>query len=95
MTRYRQILRQRDQVTPLMATYNKELIPQIEQQFAERFGTAPEHIARAPGRVNLLGEHVDYNDGFVMPAAIDLATYVAFSPSHSSASHLVALDFSE
>lgn len=95
MTRYRQILRQRDQVTPLMATYNKELIAQIEQQFAERFGTAPEHIARAPGRVNLLGEHVDYNDGFVMPAAIDLATYVAFSPSHSSASHLVALDFSE
>jgi galactokinase len=79
----------------LTATYNKELITQIEKQFVERFGTAPEHIARAPGRVNLLGEHVDYNDGFVMPAAIDLATYVAFSPSPKSASHLVALDFSE
>jgi galactokinase len=78
-----------------MSTYNNELIAQIEKQFREKFGTTPEHIARAPGRVNLLGEHVDYNDGFVMPAAIDLATYVAFSPSPGVASHLVALDFSE
>jgi len=78
-----------------MSTNNSELIAQIEEQFVERFGTSPEHIARAPGRVNLLGEHVDYNDGFVMPAAIDLATYVAFSPSLGVASHLVALDFSE
>src|SRR5512143_940756 len=37
-------------------------------------------IYRAPGRVNLIGEHTDYNDGFVMPAAIDLATRVAISP---------------
>ena len=78
-----------------MSTYNNELIAQIEKQFAERFGSAPEHIARAPGRVNLLGEHVDYNDGFVMPAAIDLATYVAFSPSPEFTSHLVAHDLRE
>ncbi len=78
-----------------MSTYNNELIAQIERQFKERFGSAPEHIARAPGRVNMLGEHVDYNDGFVMPAAIDLATYVAFSPSLESVSQLVALDFCE
>jgi len=37
----------------------------------------PAFVARAPGRVNLLGEHVDYNDGWVMPAAIDRAAYVA------------------
>lgn len=78
-----------------MSTYNNELIAQIEKQFMERFGRAPEHIARAPGRVNMLGEHVDYNDGFVMPAAINLATYVAFSSSLKSTSHLVALDFCE
>ena len=54
-------------------------------------------IALAPGRVNILGEHVDYNDGFVLPAAIDRATYIAFSPAGSSAdkSTLVAADFNQ
>lgn len=47
--------------------------------FADLYGTAPA-IYRAPGRVNLIGEHTDYNDGFVMPAALDLYTYVAVSP---------------
>ncbi len=78
-----------------MPSYNVKLIAQIEKEFKERFGTAPEHIARAPGRVNMLGEHVDYNDGFVMPAAIDLATYVAFSPSPEFSSRLIALDLLE
>jgi galactokinase len=78
-----------------MAKYHNKLIAQVEKQFVERFGSAPEHIARAPGRVNLLGEHVDYNDGFVMPAAIDLATYVAFSPSPECASNIGALDYFE
>ncbi|MCL4529411.1 MAG: galactokinase [Chloroflexi bacterium] len=61
--------------------------------FHEKFGTTPAFIARAPGRVNLLGEHVDYNDGFVLPAAIDRATYIAFSPSGSDRSTIVAADF--
>lgn len=52
-------------------------------------------MALAPARVNLLGEHVDYNDGFVMPAAIDRATYVAFSPSGGQQSTLLAVDFNE
>ncbi len=66
---------------------------QIHQLFQQKFGAAPAFIARAPGRVNLLGEHVDYNDGFVMPAAIDRATWIAFSPSGSDRSTLVAADF--
>jgi len=78
-----------------MATYNTQLIAQVEKQFMQKFGSAPEHIGRALGRVNLLGEHVDYNDGFVMPAAIDLATYVAFSPSPEFTSHIMAFDFHE
>lgn len=49
---------------------------ELMAQFTDRFGGAPQ-IFRAPGRVNLIGEHTDYNDGFVLPAAIDLATYAA------------------
>src|SRR2546428_4165360 len=48
-------------------------------RFQELFG-APPRIFRAPGRVNLIGEHTDYNDGFVMPAAIHLSTWVAIAP---------------
>jgi len=44
--------------------------------FRRVFGSAP-RVFRAPGRINLIGEHTDYNDGFVMPAAIDFATWVA------------------
>lgn len=52
-------------------------------------------LALAPGRVNLLGEHVDYNEGFVLPAAIDRFTTIAFSAAEGEESRLVALDFSE
>lgn len=45
--------------------------------FEERYGYRPRLIIRAPGRVNLIGEHTDYNDGFVLPIAIDRAAYVA------------------
>ncbi len=71
------------------------MIEKLTAFFQERFGHAPAHIARAPGRVNLLGEHVDYNDGFVLPAAIDRSTYLAFSPSDSDQTTLVAMDFNE
>ncbi|HRA01280.1 MAG TPA: galactokinase family protein, partial [Thermoflexales bacterium] len=40
-------------------------------EFSAHFNAAAEFVARAPGRVNLIGEHVDYNDGFVLPMAID------------------------
>jgi galactokinase len=51
----------------------------LPQLFQRRFGRAP-NVFRAPGRVNLIGEHTDYNDGFVLPAALDLSTYVAIAP---------------
>jgi galactokinase len=47
-------------------------------EFAYRFGRSPT-VSRAPGRVNLIGEHTDYNDGFVMPAALEFATLTAAS----------------
>lgn len=52
---------------------------QLRERFRRRFGAEP-RLFRAPGRVNLIGEHTDYSDGFVMPVAIDFATYVAAAP---------------
>jgi len=72
-----------------------EIIDRITEIFRKRFGNAPAHLVRAPGRVNLLGEHVDYNDGFVLPAAIDRATYIAFSPTGTRLSSLVAVDLNQ
>lgn len=69
-----------------------EIKESVTRAYEKKFGKKPEHLAFAPGRVNLLGEHVDYNDGFVLPAAINLATWVAFSPSGTDSSTLVALD---
>lgn len=54
-------------------------VGELTLQFEKIFGGRP-RIFRAPGRVNLLGEHTDYNDGFVMPAAVAFSTYVAIAP---------------
>src|SRR5918993_309773 len=67
----------------------------IIAKFQECFGEAPAHVVRAPGRVNLLGEHVDYNDGFVLPIAIDREVWLAFSPSDTDQTTLSAVDLSE
>src|SRR5512139_3353953 len=84
-------------VNLLVSCYNQhmETTNQIENSFQKTFGSAPAHIVRAPGRVNLLGEHVDYNDGFVLPAAIDRATFIAFSASGTELSTLVATDMKQ
>lgn len=70
-------------------------VEEIVKMYQDIFGATPAHIARAPGRVNLLGEHVDYNDGFVLPAAIDRATYIAFSPSETIHSSISAVDLNQ
>lgn len=63
--------------------------------FRELFDAAPALIVRAPGRVNLIGEHTDYNDGFVLPMAIDRATYIALRPRTDSRVVVHALDFGD
>lgn len=52
----------------------------VATAFACAFGEPPKWVVRAPGRVNLIGEHTDYNDGFVMPIAIDRAIWIALRP---------------
>ena len=52
----------------------------IRRSFESYFNSKPQAVARAPGRVNLIGEHTDYNDGFVLPMAIDRAVWIALRP---------------
>jgi galactokinase len=64
----------------------------LEQSFSNHFNAKPELIVRAPGRVNLIGEHTDYNDGFVLPMAIDHAVWIALSPRADSQVRIRSLD---
>jgi galactokinase len=64
----------------------------IRKEFEDQYGVHPRLIVRAPGRVNLIGEHTDYNDGFVLPVAIDRATYIAARPRDDQKVGLAALD---
>lgn len=67
---------------------------QARTVFNELFGE-PELITRSPGRINLIGEHTDYNNGFVLPAAIDKAAYIAIGKRSDGAIHLYAQDMNE
>ncbi len=72
-------------------TYSNELA----QEFRDRFGHPPTFTVSAPGRVNLIGEHTDYNEGYVFPAAIDRYIRIAASKRTDRQVHLHALDLNE
>jgi galactokinase len=63
--------------------------------FARSFGSEPAIVSSAPGRVNLIGEHTDYNEGWVLPAAIDRRAFVAASPRPSTVVTLRADDLDQ
>ena len=65
------------------------------REFANRFGGPPAVIASAPGRVNLIGGHVDYNDGIVLPLAIDRYTLVAATPTQSPLARVYSQQFQQ
>lgn len=67
----------------------------VHAEFARQFGEVPQVIVQAPGRVNLIGEHTDYNEGFVFPVAIDLATVVAARPRADRLIRVRAHDYGE
>lgn len=64
-----------------------------QQVFTDTFGYAPSHSIQAPGRVNLIGEHTDYNDGFVLPCAIDYQTVIACARRDDRQVRVVAVDY--
>lgn len=69
---------------------------ELTSLFASRFDTtARPLIVRSPGRINIIGEHTDYNDGFVLPAAIDKAVYLTITLRDDDEIHLYALDLNE
>ncbi|MFP4395254.1 MAG: galactokinase [Anaerolineales bacterium] len=65
----------------------------VTQAFEERFGAPPTFVVRAPGRVNLIGEHTDYNDGFVLPMAIDRAIWIALRARADDRVRVASLDY--
>ena len=65
---------------------------ELPARFAQTFGRPAAVLAHAPGRVNLIGEHTDYNDGFVLPMAIERETRIAAAPRDDGRVHLIALD---
>ena len=69
------------------------LTQSVQQVFEQHFDYAPTHIIQAPGRVNLIGEHTDYNDGFVLPCAIDYQTVVAAATRSDSLVRVIAVDY--
>lgn len=78
-----------------MNAQDQALRDRVTASFIARFGHAPDLVVRAPGRVNLIGEHTDYNDGFVLPCAIGPATMVAVSKCDDDMVQVVAADFGD
>lgn len=68
---------------------------ELTRLFIEQFQVSPQVIVRSPGRVNIIGEHADYNNGYVLPAAIDKAAYIAISLRDDDEIHLSAVDLKE
>ena len=69
--------------------HNSHLIASVEDRFKAQYRSNPELVSLAPGRINIIGEHTDYNDGLAMPAAIN--RYVCTGISHSSDEYVSVL----
>ena len=74
---------------------NQEVYDKVVATFEAKFGAKPAKVAYAPGRIEVLGNHTDYNEGFVFSAAIDKGTFFAASPADDDKITLVALDMDE
>ena len=73
--------------------HSSELSTRVINAFQEYFSHTPEICVHAPGRVNLIGEHTDYNEGFVLPCALQYGTAIAARPRQDDRIHVIALDY--
>ena len=73
----------------------KKLVQHTTEHFKKVFQKTPEYLFLSPGRINIIGEHVDYNDGFVMPAAINKYVCFAVSKNNDATFTLIAQDLNE
>jgi galactokinase len=74
---------------------NEILINDTTDFFKETFGNIPNKIVLSPGRINIIGEHIDYNDGYVLPAAINKIVCFAFELNNSNTANIQAIDMNE
>ncbi|SDG99226.1 galactokinase [Flavobacterium omnivorum] len=74
---------------------NDILIHKTTDFFHQTFGSEPSKTVLSPGRINIIGEHIDYNDGFVLPAAIDKIICFAFEKNNSDTAKIVAIDLND
>jgi galactokinase len=78
-----------------MIAPDPDLVRRVRDGFARAFPGAPPRLAAAPGRVNLIGEHTDYNDGFVLPMAIARYAVAAFRPRTDGVLRAHSISFGE
>ena len=74
---------------------NDVLISNTSDFFQNTFGSTAQKIVLSPGRINIIGEHIDYNDGFVLPAAIDKIICFGFEKNYSNKAIIIAMDLDE
>lgn len=74
---------------------NDILIQNTVSFFEKSFGSSPQKTVLSPGRINIIGEHIDYNDGYVLPAAIDKVICFAFEKNNTKTSKIIAIDLNE
>jgi galactokinase len=74
---------------------NDILINKTIAFFEKSFGSTPQKTVLSPGRINIIGEHIDYNDGYVLPAAIDKIICFAFEKNNTNTSKIIAIDLGE
>lgn len=73
----------------------KALAALMDEKYRKRFGQAPDLLVVSPGRVNLIGEHTDYNEGFVLPGAVDKAVVFALGRRADDHCHLLSNDYGQ
>jgi len=77
----------------MQVSTKEQLVKKTSEEFKLQYGTTPDTVTLTPGRINIIGEHTDYNDGLSMPAAIDRWMCVALSKSNKKASTIYSINY--